>query len=55
MSKVDLLDLQGRTVSTLWNGNANGNVALSVKAKPGLYLVRIQGAGIHETHKVAVK
>ena len=54
-SKVDLLDLQGRTVNTLWNGTTNGNVALSVNAKPGLYLVRIQGAGIHETHKVAVK
>ncbi len=54
-AKVELLDLQGRTVSTLWNGSANGNVTLSVNAKPGLYLVRIQGAGIHETHKVAVK
>lgn len=54
-SKVELLDLQGRTVSTLWNGNASGNVILSVQAKPGIYLVRIQGEGFHETHKVAVK
>ena len=54
-SKVELLDLQGRTVRTLWNGNANGNVTLSVNTKPGLYLIRIQGAGIHETHKVVVK
>ena len=54
-SKVELLDLQGRTVRTLWNGNANGSVSLSVVAQPGIYLVRIQGAGIHETHKVAVK
>jgi endoglucanase len=54
-TKVELLDLQGRTVSTLWNGSANGNVALPVNAKPGLYLVRIQGAGLHETYKVAVK
>ena len=55
MSRVDLLDLQGRIISTLWNGNASGNTVLSVPAKPGLYLVRIQGAGFHETHKVTVK
>ena len=54
-SKVELLDLQGRTVSTLWNGNASGSIVLPVRAKPGLYLVRIQGASIHETHKVVVK
>lgn len=54
-SKVELLDLQGRTVRTLWNGNASGNVTMSVDAKPGIYLVRIQGQGITETHKVAVK
>lgn len=54
-SKVELLDLQGRMVRTLWNGIANGSVSMSVDAKPGLYLVRIQGKGLHETHKVAVK
>ena len=54
-SKVELLDLQGRIVRTLWNGNASGNVTMSVDAKPGLYLVRIQGKNLHETHKVAVK
>ena len=54
-SKVELLDLQGRTVRTLWNGGANGNVSLSVNAQPGIYLVRIQGQGVSETHKVAVK
>lgn len=54
-SKVELLDLQGRTVRTLWNGNANGSVSLSVSAQPGIYLVRIQGQGVSETHKVAVK
>lgn len=54
-SKVELLDLQGRTVRTLWNGNANGSVSLSVNSQPGIYLVRIQGQGVTETHKVAVK
>lgn len=54
-SKVELLDLQGRTVRTLWNGNANGSVSLSVGTQPGIYLVRIQGQGVTETHKVAVK
>lgn len=54
-SKVELLDLQGRIVRTLWNGNASGNVTMSVDAKPGLYLVRVQGKNLHETHKVAVK
>ena len=54
-SKVELLDLQGRTVRTLWNGGANGNVSLSINAQPGIYLVRIQGQGVSETHKVAVK
>jgi hypothetical protein len=54
-SKVELLDLQGRTVRTLWNGNTNGSVSLSVSAQPGIYLVRIQGQGVTETHKVAVK
>ena len=54
-SKVELLDLQGRTVRTLWNGNANGSVSLSVSTQPGIYLVRIQRQGVTETHKVAVK
>lgn len=54
-SKVELLDLQGRIVRTLWNGSANGSVSLSVSAQPGIYLVRIQGQGVSETHKVAVR
>lgn len=54
-SKVELLDLQGRTVRTLWNGNVSGSVSLSVSTQPGIYLVRIQGQGVTETHKVAVK
>ena len=54
-SKVELLDLQGRTVRTLWNGNVSGSVSLSISTQPGIYLVRIQGQGVTETHKVAVR
>ena len=55
VSNVELLNLQGQKVQTLWSGSSNESASLKVNAKPGLYLVRIQGVGIHETHKIAVR
>ncbi len=55
ISNIELLNLQGQKVQTLWSGSSNGSANLKINAKPGIYLVRIKGAGIHETHKVTVK
>jgi hypothetical protein len=55
VSSVELLNLQGQKVQTLWNGSGNGSASLKVNAKQGIYLVRIQGQGIAETHKIAVR
>lgn len=55
VSNVELLNLQGQKLQTLWNGRGTGSTSLKVSAKKGIYLVRIQGQGIAETHKIAVR
>jgi hypothetical protein len=56
---VDLYDLQGRFVKSLYSGDINGNKTLSVQRdaniKGGLYLVKANVGSNQLTQKVVLK